>query len=90
MSRPLSAIANSEFKETMKNFSSTDQHYYLWVLLAQKGDAIFKVRQKELDQHNITAKQAAGLFVIQVLVTRQHLLRYHSGFFGRVSRFLSG
>ena len=53
----------------MKNPSSVeeyyDQHYNWWLLLAQTRDAIFKARQKELNQYNISAIQADVLFTIQ-------------------------
>ena len=47
--------------------SSTDQDYKLWVLLNQVRDAVLKARQKELDQYNISASQAATLFVIEAI-----------------------
>ena len=51
----------------MKDFSSTDQDYRLWVLLNQVRDAVLKARQKELDQYNISATQAATLLVIEAI-----------------------
>ena len=47
--------------------SSTDQDYRLWVLLNQVRDAVLKARQKELDQYNISASQAAVLLVIEAI-----------------------
>jgi len=58
---------NSKYEETMKNFSSADQDYNLWVLLQQVGHAAFKARQKELNQYSISNTQAMVLFVIQAI-----------------------
>ena len=44
-----------------------DQDYRLWVLLNQVRDAVLKARQKELDQYNISATQAATLLVIEAI-----------------------
>ena len=46
---------------------STDQDYRLWVLLNQVRDAVLKARQKELNQYNISASQAAVLLVIEAI-----------------------
>jgi len=51
----------------MKGVSSTDKYYELWVLLADTKEAILKSRQRELIRHNITATQAAILFIIQTI-----------------------
>jgi len=51
----------------MKGISSTDKYYDLWVLLADTKEAILKSRQRELIRHNITATQAAILFIIQAI-----------------------
>ena len=58
---------NSKYEETIKNFSSADQDYNLWVLLQQVGHAAFKARQKELNQYGISNMQAMVLFVIQAI-----------------------
>ncbi len=46
---------------------STDQDYRLWVLLNQVRDAVLRARQKELNQYNISASQAAVLLVIEAI-----------------------
>lgn len=51
----------------MKGISSTDKYYDLWVLLADTKEAILKSRQRELIRHDITATQAAILFIIQAI-----------------------
>ena len=51
----------------MNRRSSDDQDYNLWVLLAQARHAMFKVRQKELDQYNLRPRRAAVLFVVQAI-----------------------
>ena len=47
--------------------SSNDQDYRLWVLLNQVRDAVLRARQKELNQYNISASQAAVLLVIEAI-----------------------
>ncbi len=42
----------------MKNNSSRDEDYNLWVLLHQAKDAVFKAREKELSQYGITTMEA--------------------------------
>ena len=51
----------------MKNFSSTDQDYNLWVLLNQTSDLILKARRKELGQYGILPVQAALLSVVKAI-----------------------
>ena len=51
----------------MKNFSSVDQDYKLWVLLSQAEHAVSKAVEKELSHYNITTVQAAVLFIIQAI-----------------------
>jgi len=51
----------------MKNFSSVDQDYKLWVLLDQAEHAVSKAREKELSHYSITTVQAAVLFIIQAI-----------------------
>ena len=51
----------------MKGISSADKYYDLWVLLADTKEAILKSRQRELIRYNITATQAAILFIIQAI-----------------------
>lgn len=50
----------------MKNSSYEDMDY-LWVMLHQSRDAIFKVREKELKKYNISTTKAAVLFNIQAI-----------------------
>ena len=40
---------------------------FLWVMLHQARDAIFKVREKELKKYNISTTKAAVLFNIQAI-----------------------
>ena len=54
----------------MKDFSSADEDYDLWVLLGQAADAILRAGQKELDRYGISAAQAAVLFAIQAIGER--------------------
>ena len=42
-----------------------DRDYNLWVLLAHTRQAMFRARQKELRQYNISARHAAVLFAIE-------------------------
>jgi len=51
----------------MKNISSVDKDYNLWVLLHQTTDAALRARQKELDQFDISVIEAAVLVVIQAI-----------------------
>lgn len=63
-----------------------DQDYRLWVLLNQVRDAILKARQKELNQYNISATQAATLLAIEAIglkatateISRRLFLKPHS------------
>jgi len=76
-----------------------DQDYRLWVLLNQVRDAVFKARQKELNQYNISATQAATLLVIEAIgpkataseISRQLFRKPHSvcgadGILGRMEK----
>jgi len=51
----------------MGNNVPVDENYNLWVLLHQTRDAIFKFRERELKEHEITPEQAAILFVVKNL-----------------------
>lgn len=51
----------------MKNHSFSDQDYELWLLFNQVRDLLFKAREKELRPYDITATQAAALFVIEAI-----------------------
>jgi len=51
----------------MRNRSSTDQDFNLWVLLNQVNDTIYKARQKELKPYSISSRKAAVLFIIQAI-----------------------
>ena len=48
----------------MKNIP-VDRDYNLWVLLAHTRQAMFRARQKELREYNISARHAAVLFAIE-------------------------
>jgi DNA-binding MarR family transcriptional regulator len=47
-----------------KTKPSADRDYDLWVLLAQVRDVILEARENELRQYDVTAWQAAVLFII--------------------------
>jgi DNA-binding MarR family transcriptional regulator len=51
----------------MGNNISEDKDYNLWVLLHQARDAIYSAREKELDQYDISTRQACVLFVINAI-----------------------
>jgi len=51
----------------MKAFLPKDEDYAVWILLGQTREAIYKARQRELKQYNITPRQAAILFSIETL-----------------------
>ena len=51
----------------MENHGKNDYQFDTWWLLHQAQHAIFRVRNKELSQYNLTAEQASVLFVIKVL-----------------------
>lgn len=48
----------------VKTKQDTDHDYDMWVLLAQTRDVILEARENELRQYDITAWQAAVLFII--------------------------
>ncbi|MHC1578967.1 MAG: MarR family winged helix-turn-helix transcriptional regulator [Dehalococcoidia bacterium] len=54
----------------MRNFSTVDRDYRLWVLLLQTSDAIYKAREKELSPLGLSAMAAAALFVIKLIGER--------------------
>lgn len=54
----------------MKSVFFTDQGGDLWALLIQTRDAMFKARQKELDQYKISAAASIALSVIQSIGSR--------------------
>lgn len=54
----------------MKSVFFTDQDDDLWALLIQTRDAMFKARQKELDQYKISAAASIALSVIQSIGSR--------------------
>ena len=58
---------NSKYEETMKDLSSVNQDYNLWLLLQQVGHAASAARQKELNQYSISNAQVDVLFVIQAI-----------------------
>ena len=45
----------------------SNEYYNLWILLRQVDQAVYRVREKELLRHNITAEQAEALFCIKVI-----------------------
>ncbi|MFC1907419.1 MarR family winged helix-turn-helix transcriptional regulator [Chloroflexota bacterium] len=51
----------------MDNVSSEDRDFVLWTLLRQTRDLIYGLRQRELNQYNISARQAAVLFTLHIL-----------------------
>ena len=51
----------------MKNHSSDEHFYQLWVLLNQARDAAFRAREKELSVYGLTGIQAGVLFVIKTI-----------------------
>lgn len=51
----------------MRNCSTFNQDWILWWWLLHAKDAIHMVRQRELDKHNISARQSAVLFAIHFL-----------------------
>jgi len=77
----------------MRNHSSSDQDYEIWVLLNQVRQVIFKAREKELRPLGITATQAAVLFIIEAIGNEatatelsRWLLREHHSVSGLLSR----
>ena len=48
----------------MKNLSSVDEDYSLWMRLHQTTDAVAKARQKELNQSGISFIEVGALVVI--------------------------
>ena len=69
----------------MKKSTSVDLNY-LWIMLHQARDAIFKLREKELNKFGISTPKAEILFTIETIGYRatpteisRHLLReFHS------------
>ena len=69
----------------MRNSASLDLNY-LWTMLHQARDAIFKLREKELNKYGISTPKAEILFTIEAIEYQatpteisQHLLReFHS------------
>ncbi len=51
----------------MNNSLSPDQDYKLWWLLEQARHTVFKARQKELNEHTLSAMQAVTLFTIKAI-----------------------
>ncbi|MFC1901623.1 MarR family winged helix-turn-helix transcriptional regulator [Chloroflexota bacterium] len=51
----------------MVNHLSDDQDYQLWVRFNQARDVIFRAREKELGQYDITPRQVAILFTLKIL-----------------------
>jgi len=51
----------------MKTIPTTDADYNLWLLLSQTRHAIFRIRQKELDQYNISTRQSALLLALKTI-----------------------
>ena len=60
----MATLANSGYGGTMKNLSSVDEDYSLWMLLHQTTDAVAKARQKELNQSGISFIEVGALVVI--------------------------
>ncbi len=78
----------------MDNFDEKD--YNLWVLIRQTRDVLLRIRENELRQHGITARQSATLITIQYLGNKatigqisDWLLREHHSVSSIVSRMES-
>jgi MarR family transcriptional regulator, multiple antibiotic resistance protein MarR len=70
----------------MKNIFINDEYFDAWIGLSHTRDVLWKVRQKELNNQQITVRQAAILFIIQslgdkatpVAITKRVSLQAHS------------
>lgn len=51
----------------MEKQQSLDPNYLLWVFLNMTSDALLKARQKELNQYDISNRQAMALLIIQAI-----------------------
>jgi len=51
----------------MSNHLSADEDFSLWWLLHQTRDVLFRVRETELSQYDVTAMQTAVLFVVDAI-----------------------
>ena len=51
----------------MNTYLSVDKDYSLWVLLHQVKDLIFRAREKELRQYDVTAMQTAVLVIVDAI-----------------------
>ena len=51
----------------MRNSSSVNKDFSLWVLLRQAKDMVLKATQKELSQYGISPEEAAVLSIVQFL-----------------------
>ena len=51
----------------MKKHALEDRDFASWVFMARTRDAIFRNREKELQKHNLSARQASVLIVLEEL-----------------------
>jgi len=77
----------------VRNSSSVDKDFTLWVLLRQAKDMVLKATQKELSQCGISPEEAAVLSIVQFLDNQatpteisRWLLRRHHTVLGILSR----
>ncbi len=77
----------------MKDFSSKDQDYDVWVLLRRTSHVVLKARGKELSQYGISAVKSALMLLVQTLGDKatpaeisRHLLREPHSVSGLLSR----
>ena len=62
------AAVNFSSEDTMKkSIGNSDPDFELWVLLRHTADAIGRTRVKELHKHDLSARQAATLFIIRAI-----------------------
>jgi DNA-binding MarR family transcriptional regulator len=61
---------NNESEGVMKESMSQDEALRLWVLLGQTRDLVRNAIRKELEQFNVTSRQAAVLLLLQASTER--------------------
>jgi DNA-binding MarR family transcriptional regulator len=60
-------MGTTKIRDTMKDNTITKRDYDLIGLLNQTTETIFRARQKELSQYNISTSQGAVLFIVKAL-----------------------